>query len=414
MKFLHFILFASCISFSISSCKKEGCTNPEATNYNPEAKNDDGSCVLPTSTNTAPTISSFTASSQTVTPGQSVTITADVADAEGLSSIELMEEIGGSSATVNTLSTSANSYTYSYNYSVPTTVIDGATIKLTLKATDSYSTPESATSEMMLTVDTSGGTVAGAPVISGFTLSQDTASSGDVITVSATFTGDTQLSSYTFTNIDGTSITNSISGTSYNFSETFTVGSYSDGDILSITINVVDQDGLNDTQTKQLVINNANPINTYTAVLMGAQNNASSGGFYDAVTNMTYTLSSANSNQGDIDFVYYHGATNQATLAAPNNQVVDGSMGASGFSWTQAWTVKNATRFINTTIDFDAQTDDSEIAALTGFSDSDFNNLSVGDVIGFELFDGKKGIVKVTDITGTDAGTITFSVKVQQ
>jgi hypothetical protein len=29
------------------SCKKKGCTNPEATNYNAEAKKDDGSCILP-------------------------------------------------------------------------------------------------------------------------------------------------------------------------------------------------------------------------------------------------------------------------------------------------------------------------------------------------------------------------------
>lgn len=30
-----------------SSCKREGCTNPNATNYDAKAKKDDGSCVLP-------------------------------------------------------------------------------------------------------------------------------------------------------------------------------------------------------------------------------------------------------------------------------------------------------------------------------------------------------------------------------
>lgn len=30
-----------------TSCKKKGCTNPEATNYSEEAKKDDGSCILP-------------------------------------------------------------------------------------------------------------------------------------------------------------------------------------------------------------------------------------------------------------------------------------------------------------------------------------------------------------------------------
>ncbi|MFK8039326.1 MAG: FISUMP domain-containing protein [Crocinitomicaceae bacterium] len=34
-------------SLLITSCKKEGCTNPEATNYEASAKKDDGSCILP-------------------------------------------------------------------------------------------------------------------------------------------------------------------------------------------------------------------------------------------------------------------------------------------------------------------------------------------------------------------------------
>lgn len=35
-------------SLMITSCKKEGCTNPTATNYNIEATKDDGSCVFET------------------------------------------------------------------------------------------------------------------------------------------------------------------------------------------------------------------------------------------------------------------------------------------------------------------------------------------------------------------------------
>lgn len=38
------LLFSS--FFMILACKKEGCTNPTAKNYNPEAKKDDGSCVI--------------------------------------------------------------------------------------------------------------------------------------------------------------------------------------------------------------------------------------------------------------------------------------------------------------------------------------------------------------------------------
>ena len=34
------------ISFAAVSCKKSGCTNPEATNYDSNAKKDDGSCIV--------------------------------------------------------------------------------------------------------------------------------------------------------------------------------------------------------------------------------------------------------------------------------------------------------------------------------------------------------------------------------
>lgn len=34
-------------ALSFSACKKKGCTNPLATNYNAEANKDDGSCILP-------------------------------------------------------------------------------------------------------------------------------------------------------------------------------------------------------------------------------------------------------------------------------------------------------------------------------------------------------------------------------
>ena len=36
------------ISFSllVASCSKDGCTDPTATNYNPDATSDDNSCVI--------------------------------------------------------------------------------------------------------------------------------------------------------------------------------------------------------------------------------------------------------------------------------------------------------------------------------------------------------------------------------
>ncbi len=59
------------LTLSLNSCKKEGCTDETATNFNSEAKKDDGSCVYPTP----------------VTPTPTPTPTPEVADTKGLTKI---------------------------------------------------------------------------------------------------------------------------------------------------------------------------------------------------------------------------------------------------------------------------------------------------------------------------------------
>ena len=43
------------IAGGMTSCKKEGCTDSAATNYDEKAKKDDGSCILPTPDPVGPT-----------------------------------------------------------------------------------------------------------------------------------------------------------------------------------------------------------------------------------------------------------------------------------------------------------------------------------------------------------------------
>lgn len=53
MKTKSFILLGSAILLAATSCKKEGCTNPDATNYDEKAKKDDGSCIVESADGTA-------------------------------------------------------------------------------------------------------------------------------------------------------------------------------------------------------------------------------------------------------------------------------------------------------------------------------------------------------------------------
>ena len=48
MKVKYFFLFATALLLVLSACKKkEGCTDADASNFDPEAKKDDGSCIYP-------------------------------------------------------------------------------------------------------------------------------------------------------------------------------------------------------------------------------------------------------------------------------------------------------------------------------------------------------------------------------
>ncbi|UKN02676.1 hypothetical protein K6119_04005 [Paracrocinitomix mangrovi] len=63
LKTISFVFLTS--SLILASCKKEGCTDPEATNYSEEAKKDDGSCQFETPQADAQVLMNFFANNQT-------------------------------------------------------------------------------------------------------------------------------------------------------------------------------------------------------------------------------------------------------------------------------------------------------------------------------------------------------------
>lgn len=186
---------------------------------------------------------------------------------------------------------------------------------------------------------------------------------------------------------------------------------------IDFTFDAEDKDGAEWGAAKTVTITikkAASDINTFTAILLGAQDNATKGSYLDAETGDVYLTSAASTNQALIDIVYYYGDNNLATLTAPNDATVGGGTG--NFFLCEGWDTKNATVFNSTTgITWTDVTDDSEIvtaakdAALTKVT-----QLTANDIVAFETVDGKKGLFMVKSISGEATGSITIEVKIQE
>jgi len=156
-------------------------------------------------------------------------------------------------------------------------------------------------------------------------------------------------------------------------------------------------------------------ISTYTAVIMGAQSNMTDGSYLYAVEGTVANQTTADANQGSVDIVYYYGASNFATLVAPNDVTING--GAGNLTLCQSWTTKNATKFGVSTLtatEFDAINNDTELYSISGLTATKLIDLAIGDVISFTTVEGKNGLIKVTALTTGLSGAITITVKVQQ
>jgi hypothetical protein len=158
------------------------------------------------------------------------------------------------------------------------------------------------------------------------------------------------------------------------------------------------------------------PINTFSMKIMGAQG-SSTGSSFASLNGNVYSGPDAKTNAALVDWLYFYGASNLATLAAPDDADA-ATIFTNATYGLQTWAVKNPTRFKKVTVpvDWAAITDDATIVTLceTGVDLTKANNLDVTDVVAFIAASGKKGLIQVENITGTDAGTMTISVKVQQ
>lgn len=207
----------------------------------------------------------------------------------------------------------------------------------------------------------------------------------------------------------------------------FTPDTSDAGNTLSFALYVTDEDDLEERYDFEITVEEievtGDPIKTYSDKLLGSYE-ASEGSSFASIDGTIYSWSDASNNSEKIDLVYFYGATNEATIAAP-----DDSDAESVFDFSN-WTTQNSTKFGTTTLtanDFDAIDDDIEIKEeATELTASKVNQLSVDDVIAFETASSsanasKKGLIKINSITtdpdgdpDTSDGTIDITVKVQE
>lgn len=203
------------------------------------------------------------------------------------------------------------------------------------------------------------------------------------------------------------------------FSQNFTITAAPVAGVVKLTFSVSQSDGesteLSITITTTAPV--AGPIKNYIQKILGSYDNITYGSSFASSDGTVYTLSEAKTNAAKVDWMYYYGTTNLATLASPKDATV--STIYSGSNGPASWTVRNDTRFaivvLPTGVTWDNITTDAEIIPLaSGATATSVSSLTAGKIVSFKTASGKMGLIKVEAITGTGAGSITYSVKVQQ
>lgn len=166
-------------------------------------------------------------------------------------------------------------------------------------------------------------------------------------------------------------------------------------------------------------------INTYTAVLLGAQGNAAEG-FYNADENVLYKYSEARDastvTSSPVDLAYYYGTSNKNTIAAIDDAGLNSVYSAVSLPIDGIFGTKNSTRFVKLTgVDFAAVVNSTQLTSAASFESttsgaSSVTGLVQDDVIAFQLDadrGAKFGLIKVASINDTNGnGTITIEVKI--
>ncbi|MFP4447661.1 MAG: hypothetical protein ACLFPH_02930, partial [Bacteroidales bacterium] len=93
------------------------------------------------------------------------------------------------------------------------------------------------------------------------------------------------------------------------------------GTTLDFSVYVTDKDDMEERYDFEIDVEALpEPVEEFSAKIMGAHENSEHGSFLDAHSGTVYSVTDAMNNQEDIDMLYFYGSENEATIAAPDDE----------------------------------------------------------------------------------------------
>lgn len=203
-----------------------------------------------------------------------------------------------------------------------------------------------------------------------------------------------------------------------------------------LTFSVEDKKGKIASKTFTITVGApASTINSYSAKIMNNQVVNPGSSFYSVQEDKLYNLTTAKANSAKIDFCHAlrSSANGGRIICAPLSDDANAIFDADGTNPDRIsqWAVKNATKFKSIVLSeaqFTALASAADLTAQTGaantITDPALTTLDNGTTFAFVLANGKRGIARVTAVTGpavfttgagsANEGSITLSVKVEK
>lgn len=259
--------------------------------------------------------------------------------------------------------------------------------------------------------------------IGGTDIDQATFDVGETVDLTVTFVSEAELAglSYAVT-VDGTTgstttipfgdIGLGTAETAGTFNFTFPVNETLSGSSVILSVTAEDKTGKTATDDFSFDVTSSPQARSYSAILLNAPTaDKTNTAFFSSSDGEVYSpaqvTGTADAISPKIDFGYYYGQTNQASLASPADFV-----NTAFAAQVEGWSTLNNVSFRSTTLTA------TEFLELSTYADIDaaydngtdeggiVTNLTIGDVVAFETDadktgGSKRGLVLVKDISGT-------------